>query len=200
MSGTGSATSEADPTTTSTTEPSTTTTSSTTASDTTDGTTGASTTDPSTDGDSTGPAQSCGNGEVDANEECDGSPGCTDCELDNYNCNPLNNAPCQDGFKCSYVYDPPYFTCLVFSNDPPGQHGDNACFYGGDAHDEWCDVGLGCALGQGTATCEQGGCCVEFCDLLDQRFTCITPGDECLAALGPKLPEGLASLGWCVTP
>ncbi len=131
---------------------------------------------------------------------CDGTPGCTDCTLDNYACNPLNNAPCGDGFKCSLFDDVRGVAateCRV-ALQPPGQLYESNCFSGG-LQDEWCDVGLACVTSQSTNACDVN-CCVEFCDRLDADFQCAFEGDMCLQALGDLAPVGLQWLGICVTP
>ena len=64
-----------------------------TDSDTTDTT---DTTDDTTDETETG-GDLCGNFVLDEGEQCDGGPGCTECDLDNYDCNPINNVGCIPG-------------------------------------------------------------------------------------------------------
>lgn len=155
-----------------------------------------------TSGPSTGMSL-CGNGALDAEEICDGTPGCEDdCTLTNYDCNPLNNAPCADGFKCSVVEPaeaPVDAVCLPFAEPPPGQLHEGNCFFASAPHDEWCDVGLACALSNTTEACEVN-CCVEFCDLTDMAFECQYPGDICQPFLGAASPIGLAQLGFCIAP
>ncbi len=146
----------------------------------------------------TGPV--CGDGVVDGSEVCDGTPGCTDCALDNYACNPLNNAPCGDGFKCSLFNDAGGLAateCRV-ALQPPGQLYESNCF-NFELQDEWCDVGLSCVTSQSTDACDVN-CCVEYCDRLDPTFECGFEGDMCLQALGDQAPTGLQWLGVCVTP
>lgn len=131
---------------------------------------------------------------------CDGGPGCTDCALDNYGCNPLNNAPCGTDLKCSVfenIRGAATSDCRVLLNDPPGGLHDSNCFNGG-LQDEWCDFGLACVTSQSTDACDVN-CCVEYCDLLDPAFECGFVGDTCLPALGALAPTGLQWLGVCVT-
>ncbi len=152
---------------------------------------------------STGAVDLCGNDQLDPDEECDGTPGCEDtCELTNYECNPLNNAPCPDGFKCSIVEEPMMpinAVCLPFAEPPPGELFESNCFFDGAPHDEWCDVGLACALSSSTDACDVN-CCVEFCDLTDLDFSCTFAGDVCTAFFTPVAPTGLAQLGYCIGP
>lgn len=158
--------------------------------------------DTQTGGSSTGMSL-CGNGVLDTDEVCDGTPGCEgDCTLTNYDCNPLNNAPCVDGFKCSVVEPPDApvnAVCLPFAEPPPGELHEGNCFFEAAPHDEWCDVGLACALSSSTDACDVN-CCVEFCDLTDVAFECAFKGDTCQPFLGGASPTGLAQLGFCVAP
>jgi hypothetical protein len=141
----------------------------------------------------------CGNGELDPDEQCDGTPACTDCTLDNYDCNPLNNAGCPDGSKCSFHDESGQFWCLPFSKDPPGTLHEGNCYSGGP-QDQWCDVGLACMPAQTTNACESGGCCVEFCDIFDAESDCAQDGDQCVVWFEPDADPGLAWLGVCMTP
>lgn len=160
---------------------------------TTDGSSG----EPS-DGSSTGEAL-CGNRVLDPDEECDGTDACTDCELDNFDCNPLNNAGCPENAKCSFHDESGLFQCLPFLMDPPGQLHEGSCYSGGPL-DAWCDVGLACMPGQTNGACKDGGCCVEFCDIFDEDFVCAQKGDDCLVWFPPDAPAGLEWLGVCATP
>ena len=162
---------------------------------------------------STGLVDTCGDGILDPTEECDATPGCSkSCELesDEYGCNPINNAPCPAAFKCSVVEPGPDMVqtvCLPFASEPlddqgeppPGELFDSNCFFDGSPHDEWCEVGLACALSSSTDACDVN-CCVEFCDLTDAAFRCQFPGDTCQAFFGPGVPVGMGHLGYCVTP
>jgi hypothetical protein len=139
----------------------------------------------------------CGNLVLDADEQCDGGPGCTACDLDNYDCNPINNAGCIPGTKCSYI--PPNYelSCLVFDPNPPLAWGESSC-YDFDPKDQACDVGLSCTPGQNTEQCPDGACCTWYCNLLDPDFDCGTPGDSCVKFfIGPDEPPGLEWLGFC---
>jgi hypothetical protein len=51
-----------------------------------------------------------------------------------------------------------------------------------------------------TGACEEGACCVEFCDIFDGDFTCAQSGDECIVWFLPDAPAGLEWLGSCGTP
>lgn len=189
------------------TSPSTTMTPTTTGNDSADETSGGPGPGPSTGDASTGDGMGdsstgvalCGNGVLDPEEECDGTDACTDCELDNFDCNPLNNAGCPDGTKCSFNDDTGLFWCLPFSMDPPGQLHEGSCYDGGPL-DQWCDVGLACMPGQTNGACKDGGCCVEFCDIFDQDFECAQKGDDCIVWFLPDAPDGLEWLGVCITP
>lgn len=143
----------------------------------------------------------CGDGVIDDDEMCDGGLGCTDCVLDNWNCNPINNVPCQPGTKCAVVGDEFEVQCLPFDPDPPLMWGEVNCFYDFGPHDEACDLGLACTPSSLTETCEAGtgSCCTEFCDIRDPGVTCITPTDSCEPFWSGNPPDGLDWLGYCVT-
>ncbi len=170
-----------------------------TVADTTDA--GSTTTTTSASSDSSTSSTVCGDGVVDDTEACDGGPGCTDCTLDNYACNPLNNAPCVSGTKCSLFDDVEGIAateCRPFLEPPPGQLYESNC-YDFVPRDDWCDLGLACVTSQSTDACDVN-CCVEYCDRLDPDFTCAFEGDTCQSALGGGAPSGLEWLGVCVTP
>ena len=113
---------------------------------------------------------------LDDGEQCDGGPGCTDCNLDNYDCNPLNNAGCPvPGTKCSYVSPNYDFACLVFDPNPPLQWGESNC-YNFEPKDQACDIGLSCTPGQDTEQCVDGACCTHYCSLLDSELRLRDPG------------------------
>lgn len=139
----------------------------------------------------------CGNLMLDDGEQCDGGPGCTDCDLDNYICNPLNNVGCLPGTKCSYIGTGYDFSCRVFDPSPPLMWGESNC-YSFEPKDEACDVGLSCTPGSITEQCPDGACCTWYCNLLDPDFDCGTPGDSCVKFFeGPDEPPGLEWLGFC---
>jgi len=156
---------------------------------------------PNTSGDSEGGTEGvtnpCGNGILDDGEMCDSTPACSDdCALENYDCNPFNNAGCREGLKCSLLA-PTTFTCLAFADDG-GTLGANECFHDLAPHDEECELGLVCTRAETTNTCETGGCCEELCDLEDPDFECQTPGNTCQPAFSvPNFPSGLEWLGVC---
>lgn len=121
--------------------------------------------------------------------------------FDNYGCNPLNNAPCTEGFKCSLFNDiegNAATECRVILDPPPGELYESNC-YSGEPRDEWCNLGLACVTSQSTNACDVN-CCVEYCDRLDPGFVCGFAGDECLDAVGNLAPSGLEWLGVCITP
>jgi len=152
---------------------------------------------PSTEStESTGEAL-CGNGVLEPEEMCDNTSACgPDCTLDNYPCNPLNDAGCPRGQRCSFV-EPTTVTCLLVG-EMVGEFGSNECFYDGAAHDESCATGLACLPFQATNTCDGGGCCDEYCDVGDLAFECTTPGNTCQLAYGvPPFEPGLEWLGIC---
>jgi hypothetical protein len=138
----------------------------------------------------------CGNLMLDPDEQCDGGPGCTDCTLDNYVCNPITNVGCLPGTKCSYVPPDYDFSCLVFDPNPPLAWGESNC-YNFEPKDEACDVGLSCTPGQITEQCPDGACCTWYCNLLDPDFDCGTPGDTCEKFFTGPEPTGLEWLGFC---
>lgn len=187
-----------EPTTTSTSTTSTTSTTTAGTQDTSASDTSASSDDGTLDSSSTG-ATLCGNAVLDPGEECDGTEACTDCTLDNFDCNPLNNAGCPDGGKCTFNDDTGLFGCLPFLMDPPGQLHECNCF-SKVPQDNWCDVGLACMPAALNGACEDGACCVEFCDIFDTDFACAQAGDVCIVWFLPDAPDGLEWLGSCGTP
>ena len=118
--------------------------------------------------------------------------------LDNYACQPLNNAGCLPGTKCAYVSDGEgyEFNCLAFDPNPPKQWGEEGCFNGAPL-DQACDVGLLCTRGQITNQCDLGACCTYWCDLTDPNFECKTPGDSCEPWFDTMAPPGMGTLGFC---
>lgn len=138
------------------------------------------------DSTSTGVVDTCDNGVLDPGEECDGGPGCSDCELTMFDCNPLNNAGCGDGEKCTYN-DQGEFVCAVAVG--AAELGE-ACsnLYAGYE----CDVGLGCE-----SSCGGGFCCTAYCDVNGDLGTCA--GDRSCDPfwLAPQENPGLQWLGSC---
>ncbi|MEM6991182.1 MAG: hypothetical protein AAF721_11810, partial [Myxococcota bacterium] len=116
--------------------------------------------------DTGGASKTCGNGVLEDEEMCDQGPGCTDCILDNYVCNPINNVGCPLGTKCSDTDERYTLACLPFSENPPLQLGESSCF-DFEPLDQACELGLSCTPFQSTNTCDGGACCTKFCDLLD---------------------------------
>ena len=142
----------------------------------------------------------CGNGVLEADEQCDGDQGCTDCMLDAYECQPLNNAGCAEGTKCSFTGTTNLeFSCVPFDRDPPLGWGDPGCFSASTGvRDQSCDVGLACVTDAQTSRCDgQGGCCTLFCDLSDPDFDCRAAGDTCQPIWDDTAPAGLEDLGFC---
>jgi hypothetical protein len=161
----------------------------------------------------TGNVDLCGNAVLDDDEECDSTPGCSDmCTLteEAWKCNPINNVPCPANFKCSIIEPEPFdvqSVCLAIPNGPlidgtdtppPGGIHDSNCVYNGEVHDEWCDIGLGCAYSSLTDACDVN-CCVEFCDLTDP-ISCTWEDDQCEPFFNAGIPSGLQHLGWCIRP
>lgn len=134
---------------------------------------------------STTAAGVCGDFNLDDDEECDQDNFCTDCELDNHGCNPLNNHPCPDDRKCSFtvVSTDPFeanYTCVLREEMPLGV--DEAdCFVDGDAADQACEDGLGCLNASTLDNCPDGqACCTEYCNLeLPKEMQCTNPAYTC---------------------
>lgn len=142
----------------------------------------------------------CGDLILDPDEECDGgSMYCTaDCELENHDCNPLNNYPCQEGSKCSWTpgeENQARFTCRPLAAEPLEQ-GQGDCFEMDVSVDANCALGLACYLGTQLAECNGSadGCCAAYCDTANMGQEC--PGsDVCVAETG--IAPGLPQLGVC---
>lgn len=156
-----------------------------------------------TTGGSTGDADVCGDFIVGLSEECDGGQGCSDtCELEVHDCNPLNNVPCPQGFKCSWqqaAAGGATYTCIEVGDAVLGL-GEGNCFEGGVSADQNCEVGLACYNGNFLSACDEEGCCVEYCDVNSD-----SDGDQCSVAtdvcvLEPDIAPGLSGLGVCRAP
>ena len=154
--------------------------------------------EPAESSSSTGGGDVCGDFVVGPTEECDGGNGCSsECELEVHECNPLNNVPCPSGFKCSWellMADPftGYFTCLPLADAPLGD-GQGECFVMDESQDQLCELGLACFNSNFLEGCESGGCCTEYCDVMDS--VCGNPAYTCVAE--PDLAPGLPNLGVC---
>ncbi len=133
---------------------------------------------------STGEPGVCGDFNLDADEQCDQDNFCTDCELDDHGCNPLNNFPCPENRKCSFtvVSEDPYeanYTCTQ-KEDEPLEDGAGDCFVGGDAADPACGERLGCLSASVLDGCGDQGCCTEYCNLdLAEEDQCTNPLYTC---------------------
>lgn len=137
------------------------------------------------------PEPYCGDGNLDPNEQCEGGRGCTECMLDAFPCNPLNNAGCAEGEQCTYIGAD--FACERFV-DEPGDVQDQCTYlyYGYE-----CRAGLSC-FSEG---CERGFglCCLPWCDVDGILATC-EEGNECRSLWRGYANEypGLHWLGFCV--
>jgi hypothetical protein len=142
---------------------------------------------------STGPEAICGDGTVDPAEMCDGTPGCLgDCTFESYDCNPLGNAGCGGGLRCG-AFDVPLedFSCMV-----PGRGVVGDPCEGDPGNDSQCGDGLTCLFNINTPLCDNGNCCVEYCNLLDADFVC-SGGAECRPFFPDPMFLGLEHLGFC---
>lgn len=125
--------------------------------------------------------------------------GCTDCELDEHDCNPLNNAGCPEGFKCSWQLfsSTPYaayFTCRALAEEPLSL-GEGDCLVDNKAADQLCDFGLACLNSNVLDACPFEGCCTEYCDTAAGAGSCTDPAHTCTADEG--LLPGLPDVGVC---
>lgn len=154
----------------------------------------------SSDGDSssdTGPVATCGDGEVNQdNEMCDSTPGCADdCTFEDYACNPLNNAACVEGLRCgSADAAAETFACM-----PPGAAQLGEPCSGLPNNDSDCDTGLTCLFNFNTPLCDSSNCCVEYCDITDPTFRCSGTAVCRQFFLAPE-GQGLEHLGFCGEP
>lgn len=156
------------------------------------------TTEPTTAQDSsTGEVSLCGDGTLDDGELCDGGPGCTECVLDDYVCNPYNNAGCIEVQTCDRTrgatLDDQRTGC--FQQGQAG-YGD-ACTF--DPLDPLLQCGnkLSCVGAAYHPACSAAECCTEFCDLTDPS-TCPDPSTQCLTWKETGMPPGLDTLGLCI--
>jgi hypothetical protein len=154
----------------------------------------------SSEGDSvgtTGEPAVCGNGIVDQpTEMCDGSLGCLeDCTFVSYACNPLNNAGCGPGLRCGLDdFNLESFACMT-----PGPSALGEMCSGVPFNDSDCGDGLTCLWNINTAKCDEGDCCVQYCDLQDPTSGC-SVGAVCNAFFPRPMFQGLEHLGFCGEP
>ena len=168
----------------------------TTAADST-GTTAAGSSDDTADGSSSGPGAICGDGELNQPDEaCDSTPGCDDaCLLENYDCNPLNDAPCGDDLRCGLVEAADEtFACMI-----PGDAALGEACSGFPDNDSACAEGLTCLFNLNTPLCDAGNCCVEYCDLGGKDRVC-SMGTTCRQFFPMSAFVGLENLGYCGSP
>lgn len=145
-----------------------------------------STSDDGADSTSTGVMSTCGDDVLDPDEECDGGAGCMDCELTMFDCNPLNNAGCGDGEKCTYTMDGTFECFAVVGSAAEGESCSNLY----TSYE--CDVGLGCE-----GSCGGSFCCTRYCDVNGELGTC-AGGQSCDAFwVAPQENPGLQWLGSC---
>jgi hypothetical protein len=121
---------------------------------------------------------------LEPDEECDGGAGCTDCELDGFACNPLNDAGCGDGETCAYTRRGTFECQVAAGEGAPGAACTN--LYTGFQ----CATGLGCE-----ATCG-GFCCTPYCDTTGTFASCDQGSCESFW-LQPEQNAGLHWLGSC---
>lgn len=151
------------------------------------------------DGDaSTGEPIACGNGLVDADEECDGGEGCDDtCNLVNYMCNPYNQVGCVETQTCDLTraasLDDQNTGCfqqgLAERGDP--------CAYNSLDPNLQCGDGWSCVGSAYVPGCEGlVECCTELCIIGGEP--CSDPEQQCLSWKEPTMPPGLEELGLCI--
>lgn len=148
-------------------------------------------------GESTGPVPACGDGETNQpTEMCDGTPGCRpDCTFESYECNPLTNAGCVGGLRCGAIDVPAEtFGCM-----PSGPGGVGSPCSGVPTNDGECNAGLTCLFNFNTPLCDEGNCCVEYCDLTDPAVRC-SGGAVCRQFFIDSMFQGLEHLGFCGEP
>jgi hypothetical protein len=146
---------------------------------------------------STGPVATCGDGEINQpTEMCDSTPGCRpDCTFESYECNPLSDAGCVAGLRCGAVDVPAEtFGCM-----PVGAGGVGSSCGAAATNDGDCGVGLTCLFNINTPLCDEGNCCVEYCDLTDPGFRC-SGGAVCRQFFIDSMFQGLEHLGFCGEP
>jgi len=137
------------------------------------------------------PTGFCGDAIVQDDEMCDGGPGCDDdCEFEDYLCNPLNDAGCPAGFRCGALdVAVESFSCQIPGNGDVGE----ACA-GSPENDNGCRARTTCLFNGNTPLCDEGACCVDYCDLTDPEC----PDDqECRPFFVGSQFRGLEHLGFC---
>jgi hypothetical protein len=138
-------------------------------------------------------AAMCGNGVVEDGEMCDGTEGCdAACEFTNYACNPLNDAGCPAAMRCGLVD----FATETFACMSPGRVGLGGVCEGSPPNDGECGAELTCLFHGQTLLCDEGACCVRYCDLTEGVSGCGV--DEVCAPFFPMpMFSGLEHLGFC---
>lgn len=131
----------------------------------------------------TEPVDACGNGILEPDELCDGGPGCTDCVLDMFSCNPLNDAGCPEGAHCTYIADGA-FGCRLSPDEPGPVDAECPDLYSGNA----CETGLTCLLDCASF------CCTPWCDVLDIYASC--PEDMACVPFWVANPNDYLGLDW----
>lgn len=148
------------------------------------------TTDPTmaSTGEETLPAAVCGNGQLEPGEECELGAGCTDCQLDSFDCNPVNNAGCPPSTDCIYTGNG-VFACI---RDQGAVGEGEAC--GVPVESTECATGSGC-FGE-YCPAGYGYCCHAWCDHVGDWAPCET--GRCLRFwVEPSYWLGLEWLGFC---
>lgn len=138
---------------------------------------------------STGHEPLCGNGTLDPEESCDGGVGCSECVLDGFACNPLNNGGCEDDTQCTYMGGG-RFACLA--RESSLEEGEMCTAY--DTGNQ-CAAGLGC-FGEGCPL-GYGFCCLTWCDAVGDQAPCES-GSCRRFWVEPNTYLGLEWLGFCV--
>jgi len=147
----------------------------------------------------TGMVPACGNGELDADEECDGEAGCDDtCELADYVCNPFNQVGCSDTQTCDRTRG------ATLDDQRTGCFQEGLAAYQASCEYDPLDPNLQCAdglscVGSGFVPGCEGlaECCTQFCMIGDAD--CPDPTMDCLTWKEAGMPPGLDDLGLCIS-
>lgn len=136
------------------------------------GTTDTGTTD-TTDTTDTGTSETtdgdmCGNDVEEGDEECDGGPGCADCKLTDFECNPLTQVDCPDGSQCTWDVFDNNFTCAAEGDVSYG----NECT---SMKNLYCEPGLICVNANNFPNCNVGACCSNYCNVNNGNADCFPP-------------------------
>jgi hypothetical protein len=152
-----------------------------------------STADTAPESSSTTSTAACGNGIVETDEMCDGTPGCAaDCSFTSYACNPLNGAGCISPQRCGLVD----FVAETFACMRPGPAGVGGACAGDPVNDAECDAELTCLFHPQTVLCDSGNCCVRYCDVTEGVSGC-ADFEQCAPFFPDPMFEGLEHLGFC---